>query len=256
MKTTSFAFLFASTVLGACTTDGQGPTQPGTDELAGENGQDGEQPKADGTDNFGFMVVQKTGAFDCAGGGCVKYSVSRANRSTVKCSDGTYHATCEFDAVTWDTMKLASDKVDAVEAAIQREAEDPSIGAQVLVRGTWVTSAGTTVLVPSEVWVAGRETGDDSGTFVRMVDKHIECITAPCPSIEEGRLNSSRAMLVSGLDFGLTAKNSIEDAFENRVRAALETPEGAIIVGDRSTTGDGIKLERYRTVGQVYLPLH
>ena len=88
MKTFSFALLFASTVLGACATDTQ-PTQPGTDELAGENG-DGESPKADGTDNFGFLVLEKTGAFTCQGLNCVQYRVTRANRDwrSGSCSSG------------------------------------------------------------------------------------------------------------------------------------------------------------------------
>ena len=253
MKTSSFAFLFASTLLGACATDAQ-QTQPGNDELAGETG-DGESPKADGTDNFGFLALQKTGAFTCQGLNCVQYRVTRANRSTVGCFDGIYRTSCEFQAVAWDTMKLAQDKVDAVEAAIQREAEDPTIGTQVLVRGTWKNYVEMTAFVPTEVWIAGKANGDDSGTFVRIVDKNIRCITAPCPTFEEGRLSSSRSMLISGLDFGITAKNSIEDAFEARVYDALETAEGAIVVGNRSTTGSGYKLERYRTVGQVYLPV-
>src|SRR5262245_46856137 len=253
MKTSSFAFLFASTVLGACATDTQA-TQPGNDELAGETG-DGESPKADGTDNFGFMVLQKTGAFDCHTLNCVKYSVTRANRSTVACFDGTYHASCEFQAVAWDSMKMPQDKVDTVEATIQREAEDPTIGAQVLVRGTWQNYVEMTAFVPTEVWIAGKANGDDSGTFVRMIDRNIECIPAPCPGIEDGRLKSSRSLFVSGLDFGITAKNSIEDAFEARVNDALETANGVIVVGDRTTTGSGYKLERFRTVGQVYLPL-
>src|SRR5882762_5319681 len=79
----------------ACTTDNSGTTR-GDDELAGENGQDGEAAKADGIDTFGLFTVTKIGAFECNGAGsCTHLELARAGRSTMTCADGSTAETCE-----------------------------------------------------------------------------------------------------------------------------------------------------------------
>src|SRR5438552_5266944 len=118
----SFSFL-------ACATDST--VTPAPDELGGENGQDGEIAKADGRDNFGFIAVHKSGAFDCHNPlTCINYKLDRPNRSTIQCNDGQYHDSCAVHAIAWTSAGLAQDKIDQIEAAITREAHDPTIGTQ------------------------------------------------------------------------------------------------------------------------------
>src|SRR5437868_9375832 len=83
VKTLGFGILFAA----ACTTQG---TQIGNDELAGEN-NDGEAAKADSAhDNFDYLLVEKTG--QCTNPiTCAPYTLTRVNRTTLKCADGNYH---------------------------------------------------------------------------------------------------------------------------------------------------------------------
>lgn len=74
---TPAVFLSAS-ILAGCAQDAA-PATPGTDELAGESAQDGETPEADAAhDNFGFVAVEKSGAFQCNNVlTCVSYELSR-----------------------------------------------------------------------------------------------------------------------------------------------------------------------------------
>lgn len=248
LRTLSFASLFATSILTfGCTADQ--PTTPGTDELAGENGQDGETPKADGVDNFGFLAVTPTHAVCTSPLFCVNYSVARVNRSTTQCWGGSYAASCRIHDINWANLGLSPSKITKLEAAIDSTTD--ATGPQVLVRGELKNFVEFTELEPTEVWIAQRTGGKADGTFVRIFDRGIRCITAPCPQFEEGRLNSTREMAIDGLDYG----NSAEDALQERVYDATTKPTGAIVVGDRSTRSAGSFVEKLRTVNQVFLPV-
>src|SRR5215813_4561787 len=232
-------------------------TTPGPDELAGESPDDGEAPKADDPyDNFGLYEARKIGAFECNGdGSCTHIEFDRANRSTMTCADGALHATCTARTMDADKLNLSASKSDAVASALQRQAEDPTMGTQVLVRGTFVH--GTNPLYPdvdwvtfsaTEVWLAQKADGSTDGTFVRLNDNGVRCVTSPCPTIHEGRLNSSRGMDIDGIDWG----DSADDALQEHVYDALTTPDGAIVVGTR-TYGELGTSDKLRTTNQVYL---
>ncbi len=192
-------FLSAQMLVGC--TSSQDPTQPGTDELAGENGQDGETPKADAAhDNFDFVAVEKSGAFDCKNPRtCASYELSRPNRSTIECNDGAYHDELAFE--------------------------------------------------PTEVWLAAKAKGSTDGTFVRVFDRGVRCIAAPCPQYEEGRLNSSREMPIDGVDF------ADDDSLQDKVYEQTTQPDGVIVVGERTTRGSGRLAEKLRTADQVFFPM-
>jgi hypothetical protein len=246
------AIFLSASILAGCAAD-HAPTVPGTDELGGENGQDGETPKADAAhDNFGFIAVEKSGAFDCKSPlTCISYELSRPNRSTIKCNDGAYHDQCGVKDVVWDKAGLTQKQQDQVEAAIEREAQDPSLGVQVLVKGDFKIYVDFLAFEPTEVWLAQKATGSTDGTFVRVFDRGIRCITAPCPVYEEGRLNSSRQMNIDGIDFG----DSAEDALQETVYDATTKADGVILAGERTTRGAGTLAEKLRTADQVFLPL-
>jgi uncharacterized protein DUF6748 len=247
LRTLSFATLFATSILAGCTA--QDPTQPGTDELAGENGQDGEVPKADGVDNFGFMAVTPTQAVCSSPLFCVNYNVARVNRSTTQCWGGSYADHCGLHGINWDALNLSAATKDKLEAAISHTTS--STGPQVLVRGTFKNFVEFTELEPTEVWIAQRTGNHADGTFVRIFDRGIRCITAPCPQFEEGRLNSTREMAIDGIDFGTSA----EDSLQENVYDATTKPDGVIILGDRTTRSAVSFVEKLRSVNQVFLPI-
>jgi len=234
------------TLATACTTST--PTTPGTDELSGENGQDGEQAKADGADTFGYIAVHKSGAFDCKNPlTCISYELTRVNRSTIKCNDNAYHDQCGVKAVAWDQLNLSQTKINKIEAAIQAEAADPTIGTQVIVKGDYKIFVDFLAFVPTEVWIAQRADGNSDGTFVQIADRGVRCITAPCPVFEESRINSTRAAAIDGIDWD----DSTDSALQEKVYDQT-TKGGALVVGYRTYGTASAKL---RSVGQVYLPV-
>jgi len=245
------AIFLSASILAGCAQDAA-PTTPGTDELGGENGQDGETPKADAAhDNFGFVAVEKSGAFQCNNPlTCVSYELTRPNRSTIKCNDGEYHDQCAVKAVSWTSAGLTQAQADKVEAAIEREAMDPSLGVQVLVKGDFKIYVDFLAFVPTEVWLAQKADGNTSGTFVRVFDRGVRCITAPCPTFEEGRLNSSRQMNIDGIDFGDTS-----DSLQEKAYTATTSPDGVILAGERTDRSAVSFVEELRTADQVFLRL-
>jgi hypothetical protein len=242
LRTLSFASIAFTSILAGCAAEQ--PTTPGSDELAGENGQDGEVPKADGVDNFGFMAVTPT---TCSGPQiwCSQFELARVNRSTTQCWGGGYAASCPVHSINWDALNLSASKVKTITDAIANKTG----GTKVLVRGTFKNFVEFTALEPTEVWVAQRSGGSDNGTFVRIFDRGIKCITAPCPQFSEGRLNSTRTAVIDGIDFG----NSAEDALQQRAYDATSKPDGVIVVGDRTDRNEVSFTEHMRSVNNVFL---
>ena len=250
----TIAVAVAAALIPACATDSSTST-PGSDELAGENGQDGESAKADAAhDEFGFMAVKKDGAFNCNTLNCTTYSLTRVNRTTVLCIDGQYHASCTVKGVDFSALSQATQT--KVTDALQREAADPTIGTHVLVKGAFKNNVDFVTFQATEVWLAQRQVGSTDGTFVRIFDNGVRCITAPCPTLTEERVNSNRSSGIEGLDFGITAKNTLEDAFERGLYAATSTADGLILAGNRTTQPSGASSEKLRTVDQAFLRVH
>jgi hypothetical protein len=258
MKTLSFGmFMIASTLVGACATQGgSSTTTPGEDELGAEVG-DGEQAKADSQDNFGYLEVRKIGAFECNGvGSCTHLELDRANRTTTVCADNKSAAVCQARTLDLSKLTVTQAKKNAIMTALQNQAGNPDLGTQVLVRGKFVH--GTNPLTPTvdwvtfqptEVWVAQLADGSADGTFVRVNDNGRRCIDAPCAATHEGRLNSVKTLDVDGLDYA----DGVAASLTEKVYTAMTTPDGAIVAGDR-THGTMMHLPTtLRSVNQVYL---
>src|SRR6185503_15219052 len=108
--------LFASILflsLGACAAQTPSTLSPGDDELAGEN-NDGEAAKADAAhDSFGFVSIHKVANPQPNPLIGANYSLERINRSTMKCNDGAYHATCGVHAINWGNLsQTQQDKLE------------------------------------------------------------------------------------------------------------------------------------------------
>ena len=84
-RTFILAVGFASSLFAACATDSG--RSYGDDELGSESSADGEEAKADGADNFRYVTVH---AFNNRRTHTSGYTLTRANRTTMKCADGTY----------------------------------------------------------------------------------------------------------------------------------------------------------------------
>lgn len=253
---TTVASTLALSLFGACATDSS--TVAGDDQLAGETG-DGEAAKADGIDTFGIFTAQKVGAFECNGvGSCTHVALTRANRSTTTCADGSSKASCDVRTLDFSKLHLSSSKLADVQAKLQASAATPEIGAQLLVRGAYVH--GTNPTAPgvdwvtfqvTEVWAAQLPNGTLDGTFVMVGLNNIRCITAPCPTVSEARVNSTRQMNTEGLDWQDNAAQA-PSALQDAISEAMGTPDGVIVTGFR-THDAAHSSTNLRTVEQAFL---
>ena len=257
-RTLGLAFLLGSSLFTACAQDASSTT-PGDDELAGESAADGD--KADGNalqDTFGIYTAQKVGAFECNGlGSCTHVDLALAGRSSTTCADGSKGATCSVRYLDFSTLKLTSSQTANLQAKIQASASTPEIGAQLLVRGKYIH--GTNPNQPNvpdwvtfqvtEVWVAQMAEAVTDGTFVMLRENGRRCVTAPCATVNENRLNSSRNIDMHGLDLPSEMSTSIA----NKLGDATLVADGLIVVGDRTHGKVSGQATTLRSVNQAFV---
>lgn len=254
MRTLSLFFI-ASSLL-ACTTDSG--TTPGDDELAGDNGNDGDKADENSLqDTFGIYTAQKVGAFECNGlGSCTHVDLASAGRSTTLCADCTKAATCSVRYLDFSQMTLKASTKTKVDQKLQASAATPEIGAQLMVRGKYVHGTNPTqqgvdwvTFQVTEVWVAQLPNAVTEGTFVMMRDAGIRCITAPCPSLNENRINSTRNMNIDGIDWPA----DISEANQDRIYTATTQRDGVILAGERTHGTQNGKPTTFRTINQAFV---
>jgi len=256
------SFLLGTSLLAACAANNTSGTTPGDDPLAGES-NDGDKADGNGVDTFGIYSAIKVGEFECNGAGtCTHVTLTRTNRATTLCADGAYHASCDVRYLDFSALGLSSSKLDDVTSALQASAADPTIGAQLLVRGKYVH--GTNPLYPNtdwvtfqvtELWTAQMTDGFVDGTFVMLSDNGKRCFEPPCSAITESKINSTRHVDIDGLDWPEAYQKIVTSPgwLPNRVNTALTQADGVIVAGDR-TTGTIMHLpEQLRSINQAYL---
>jgi hypothetical protein len=191
MRTTSYLAVALTSLLASACTDEQ------TDELAGDSSAEGDVGKGDAAEVFNFFnLIGDTRACslnspsDCG----VGFFVSQANRATLRCGRGPAKSQCKTLQIEWRT---------GMPASVSKAYEDGlREGQPLLVRGEIQpdpADRGMTMIV-TEVWTASKPDWVD-GVFTLVKDSGIRCITAPCPSLIERKLNSNLFAQISGVDF-------------------------------------------------------
>lgn len=218
LRSLSASFLLAAA---ACS------SSPVVDDLAGESAADdqvdakSDSPFADGYTYYAVSADLRK----CAAPYCGGYFLSRVNRTSTRCKDGSYHAACYTPAFDWTSSQLdETQQQKLVDAAARTD------GAYALVRGHF-TPGSTTLgqLTVEEAWVAEGASAPD-GVFAKVKDNGIRCITAPCPSLSEQALNTTRTANLSDLDF---SPSGLTDREVQGVQDDFYVPHGSIIAGDR-----------------------
>lgn len=180
----------------------------------------------------------------CAYPTCGGFFLERVNHATTRCNDGSYRERCYSSTLDWTDAHLT--------AADQAALTDAAASSTAIVRGHFAPPAQT--LLPeigrfliTEAWVAEGD-GAAAGTFVRVVDNGVRCITAPCPHLTELTLETPRAVAISELDF--TPAGMKEDEIE-ACTAELATSDGILVAGDRYYLAKG-KSALGRTVNVAF----
>lgn len=198
-------------------------------EVAGEHddeaiGESEEAATAAGRATYYRVVRQdfRKCAFPMCGG----VYVARVNAKTTKCADGKYQAECYVADLDLSGLGLTPAHANSISGKAD--------AGRVVLRGAIKTRAFGSLKAPvfdaTEAWDQLGE-GQASGTFYKVVDRGIRCITTPCPSFEEAKLNSSIAPKLVGLD---TSKAGLSPAEADAVYAATST--GVIAAGSNVVT--------------------
>jgi hypothetical protein len=206
----------------ACAAEDGAPND-GEDELAGELEGDGEAGKADGTDNWTYYSIRadiRRCVFPICGGTWVK----RVNRDYTYCRGTWTTDECYVSAMDWSRTGLGEDQIQGALGS----------GYPVLLRGysadrVYDGFGNYGVFNATELWVANNAKAPE-GVYTRVKDNGVRCITTPCNSINESKLNSFLWGNIAGLDFSWSDANEDELA---KAYDSLVTTDGLLITGWR-----------------------
>lgn len=228
--------------LAACTDD------TSTDELAADDATVGEDSKADfagGVYTYYFVTEDFR---RCASPFCSGAFYRLANATKTTCADGTKAERCYAASEDWTKLNLGPVGQDKVSAALG------PLGGEILVRATiakkdWGNGLGKFAhLNVREAWLPQGPNAPE-GPVARVEDSGIRCITFPCPSLREKKLNSSATASLAEL--GWAESNATDEQISNGLDKMAT--DGLIIAGTRYTvTGPGGS-GKARTVSQFYL---
>lgn len=157
----------------------------------------------------------------CASPMCGGYFLKRVNLSSTRCADGRVKSECYVAAINWNGQ-------------LENDSDD------LLVRGTIVAKhyarfGNLGELSVTESWKAVGA-NQPVGTFYRVRDRGVRCITHPCPTHSEAKLNSSGSRNIAGVNLEGAALGENVSV----VNMAITGPDGVIVSGeDVRVTGPG-----------------
>ena len=244
----ALAALSIFSALTACASTGE------QDELAGETtADDAIDGKADAAVDGAYTYFEiRRDLKRCAAPMCGGYYLERLNRTSTVCHNGSLAASCYTPELDFSEANLSDELQSALIEAAGRDAVAP--GAVALVRGRFASKKYTGFgnlgrFVVTEAWVAEND-AVASGVFTKVVDNNVRCIQAPCPTITEKGLNTSRSANIHGLDF--TVGGFDEDQISKLTTEMVDRPSGIIIAGDRYTYTENHVKAKGRTVTAAY----
>jgi hypothetical protein len=165
---------------------------------------------------------------------CGGYYVRPVNNLLIRCA-GRLAAECHVHAIDWNGQP----QVDASKALVRGEVLPNPYGhfgnlGLFRVSGSWQAASDN----------------QPTGVFYRVRDRGVRCITFPCPSHREMKLNSRFSQSIAGVD--LTGAGAREEMV-SRASAAMAGGEGLLVAGNHATvTGPGGKMPELKAT-QFYL---
>jgi hypothetical protein len=202
---------------------------PGTDDASLAD-----DAKADRTSGGTSYYLIRPDLRRCAAPGCGGSFIKRVNFASTTCVDGSSAAECYVAAADYSKAGLDDNDMAAVSG-------HPIIVKASIAKTTYGKSTYGTLNV-SEVWIAAVGTAQNAyatvdATVYRVKDNGVRCITTPCPSDRETKLNGTTSRDIAGVDLqsaGAT-DDQISDAY-----VAMTTTDGALVDGTNSSvTGPG-----------------
>lgn len=226
------------------------------DEIASDSAEEaslvGGAENVDGSHTyFAISADLRKCAFPTCGG----WFLHRLNQPLTRCHDGQFAAMCYTPVLDWSEAGVS----EALQGKLLDAASQGALSGDVdaIVRGRFAPTNSTTPdpslgrFVITEAWQADGG-APAQGAFVRVRDNGLACLVAPCPSITETTLNTSRVTDIAEIDW---APSGLSDREVSGQIDAMSAPGGILIAGDRFTvTGPG-GTAKARTATAVYARL-
>jgi hypothetical protein len=232
-----FAGLLTLSLIPACG-DLSGPELEADDPELQGLAPEGEDGKADSSYSTSTYYLVRRDLRRCVYPYCGGYWVHRVNQPTTRCVDGVYAAECYVSDILYTRLGLSA-------RALPPFAEKVASG-KAVVRGTfstWYLSGHAFAkLQATEGWQAATDKVP-TGTFYRAWDNGVRCITYPCFTIHEAKLNSTISTNLSGVN--LENAGAPQDVTQKGYDQLFGRPQGLIIAGVNRTVpragpaGDG-----------------
>ena len=240
----AFAVALTLPLISAC-------TDSTIDELDVDDATEGEESKADiagGTYTYYFVSpdLRRCAAPFCGG---VHYRLANATKTT--CLDGKKAERCYAASYDWSKLGLGEVGMQKVTDALSKAAfgEDALLVRARIGSKDWGNGLGRFAeLRPTEAWVA-QGTGATDGPVMKIEDTGVRCITFPCPSLRERKLNSS--MRVDIAELGWDRSGATDEQIGNAL--GKMHADGLIVSGHRFTTTGPAGEAPARSVTQFWL---
>jgi hypothetical protein len=221
------------------------------DELAADDATEGDASKADapgGTYTYYFVQADLRKCLSPVCGG-VFYRL--ANASKTKCIDGKMAERCYAASEDFTKLGLGDSGMEKVYTAMN------GFGSELLVRATigsvnWGSGIGTWAkLNATEAWIPQGPNAAE-GPLAKIEDSGIRCITYPCGSLREKKLNSAVTATIAELGWDSSG------ADEKLIAGAQEhmAEDGLIVSGYRYTTTGPAGDAKARSVTQFWVRAH
>jgi Domain of unknown function (DUF6748)/Kazal-type serine protease inhibitor domain len=175
---------------------------------------------------------------------CGGYWVSRVNRAKTTCVDGTKQEACYVAELDLGGLGLSDDELNDLR----------SRGGNLLLRGSieekdYPSFDGLGVFTTTEAW-EGHQGVEATGLFYRVKDNGVRCITYPCASFTEAKLNANRQPRdIAGIDLAAVPADP-SDAMEHVVE-----PDGLMVAGTNNrVSGPGGRMQQL-VASEFYVPV-
>ncbi len=166
----------------------------------------------------------------CASPRCGGYFVKLVNQSRTRCADNRYQSECYVASIDWGGQPQPDSERGLLRGTIRRKGQFGEFRV-------------------SEVWQAA-SANQPADKFLRVRDRGLRCIAAPCATHHEATLNSTASRNIAGVDLsGAGApENLVGDA-----TTAMTSPDGILVSGNHSlVTGPAGRMQMLKAT-QFYL---
>jgi hypothetical protein len=149
----------------------------------------------------------------CASPMCGGYWVKQVNQTLTRCVDGTSKSECYVAGIEWNHQPQIDERKALLRGTIERKK----------------FSRGQTfgVFRVSESWEATSEV-PQSGSYYRVRDRGLRCITFPCETHFEAKLNSNLQGNIAGVDITNTGAS---DEAVSAANQQMTGSDGVLVTG-------------------------